>query len=83
MSQVGRGSGKDVCGRVHAVIGSECYLPDAHYPWPHQSVEGESWHDGLCSKCAGSGSHDGSTCDRCNGAAFEPIEPIDPNTYKA
>ena len=82
MSQVRRGVGRDLCGRVHAVLGVECYLADTHYPSPHESLEGESWDDGLCSKCAGGGVLAGYTCDRCNGAGFEPVELIDPETYQ-
>ncbi|GAB2658585.1 hypothetical protein GCM10009743_38510 [Kribbella swartbergensis] len=82
MSELRRGVGKDLCGRVHAVTGVECYLPDTHYPSPHQSIEGDSWHDGLCSKCAGGGTWNDTTCDRCNGAAFEPVTLIDPDTYQ-
>jgi len=82
LSQLRRGVGKDLCGRVHAVTGVECYLADAHYPRPHQSLDGDSWHDGLCSKCTGAGSWRDFICDRCNGAGFEPIELIDPETYQ-
>jgi hypothetical protein len=45
-------------------------------------MDGETWHDGLCSKCAGGGTRHDFTCDRCNGAGFEPIELIDPETYQ-
>ena len=55
MSQRHRGIGKDLCGRVHAVTGVECYLPDTHFPHPHRSLDGDSWHDGLCTTCAGGG----------------------------
>ena len=82
MSELRRGVGKDLCGRVHGVTGMECCLPDTHYPRPHQSLDGESWHDGLCSKCAGGGTWNGTTCDRCNAAGFEPVELIDPETYQ-
>jgi len=82
LSELRRGVGKDLCGRVHAVTGVECYLADTHYPRPHLSMEGESWHDGLCSKCVGAGHWSDLTCDRCNGAGFEPVELIDPETYQ-
>lgn len=83
MSQLHRGQGKDLCGRVHGVTGIECVLPDTHFPHPHHSLDGETWHDGLCSRCAGGGTHDHTTCDRCNGTGFEPIALPDPDTYQA
>ena len=52
--------GVDLCGRVHAITGIECYLPDTHYPRPHHSLTGESWHDGLCTHCAGAGTQAGA-----------------------
>jgi hypothetical protein len=67
---------------VHGITGIECYLPDTHFPEPHQSLTGESWHDGLCSKCAGGGTWHNITCDRCNATGFEPIALIDPETYQ-
>ena len=73
MSEPSRGLGKDLCGRVHALTDAECYLPDTHFPRPHQSLSGESWHDGLCTLCAGSGIHDNTLCPTCNGTAFEPL----------
>ncbi|MEV0287595.1 hypothetical protein AB0H36_26070 [Kribbella sp. NPDC050820] len=84
MSELRRGVGKDVCGRVHAITGVECYLPDTHYPNPHHSIEGDSWHDGLCSRCAGGGTDTDAdaVCPRCNGTAFEPVALIDPETYQ-
>ncbi|MEV5962520.1 hypothetical protein AB0L70_12205 [Kribbella sp. NPDC051952] len=82
MSELSRGSGKDICGRVHAITGIECYLPDTHFPRPHHSLTGESWHDGLCTQCAGSGIHADALCPRCNGTAFEPIALTDPTTYQ-
>jgi hypothetical protein len=82
VGELRRGVGKDLCGRVHGVTGVECVLADTHFPRPHQSLDGETWHDGLCSKCAGGGTHHDYICDRCNGAGFEPIELIDPDTYQ-
>ena len=73
MSEPARGLGKDLCGRVHAVTGAECYLPDTHYPRPHHALSGDSWHDGLCSRCAGSGWATDTLCPSCNGTAFEPL----------
>jgi hypothetical protein len=75
-----RGQGKDLCGRVHALTGAECYLPDTHYPRPHQALSGDSWHDGLCTQCAGSGLHADALCPTCNGTAFEPLTL--PDTYQ-
>ncbi|TDD25459.1 hypothetical protein E1218_14875 [Kribbella turkmenica] len=82
MSELRRGVGKDLCGRVHAVTGVECYLADTHYPAPHQSLDGDSWHDGLCSKCAGGGIIHGLPCDRCNTTGVEPVALIDPDSYQ-
>jgi hypothetical protein len=75
-----RGLGKDLCGRVHAHTGAECYLPDTHYPRPHQSLTDETWHDGLCTQCAGSGVQADALCPACNGTAFEPLTL--PETYQ-
>ncbi|NIK60476.1 hypothetical protein [Kribbella shirazensis] len=80
MSEPSRGLGKDLCGRVHALTGAECYLPDTHYPRPHQALSGDSWHDGLCTRCAGSGLHADTLCPSCNGTAFEPLTL--PETYQ-
>ncbi|MFF0340656.1 hypothetical protein [Kribbella sp. NPDC004875] len=80
MSEPSRGLGKDLCGRVHALTGAECYLPDTHYPRPHHSLSGESWHDGLCTRCSGSGLVDDALCPSCNGTAFEPLTL--PETYQ-
>ena len=80
MSEPTRGMGKDLCGRVHAVTGAECYLPDTHYPRPHQALSGDSWHDGLCTECAGSGLVSDILCPSCNGTAFEPLTL--PETYQ-
>ncbi|TCC33374.1 hypothetical protein [Kribbella sindirgiensis] len=88
MSEPSRGLGKDLCGRVHAVTGLECYLPDTHYPQPHQALFGGSWHDGLCTRCAGSGVQSEVQagvrfeflCAACNGTAFEPLTL--PDTYQ-
>ena len=73
MSQLRRGVGTDLCGRVHAVTGVECYLADTHYPAPHRSMDGDSWHDGLCSQCAGGGTWNATPCPRCNTTGFEPL----------
>ncbi|MFG1908019.1 hypothetical protein [Kribbella sp. NPDC048928] len=73
MSEPFRGLGKDLCARIHAVTGAECYLPDTHYPRPHQALSGDSWHDGLCTHCAGSGLVSDALCPTCNGTAFEPL----------
>ncbi|MEU8226516.1 hypothetical protein [Kribbella sp. NPDC048915] len=80
MSEPSRGLGKDLCGRVHALTGAECYLPDTHYPRPHHALSGESWHDGLCTRCAGSGLYADALCPTCNGTAFEPLTL--PDTYQ-
>ncbi|TCC05437.1 hypothetical protein [Kribbella soli] len=88
MSETARGLGKDLCGRVHALTGTECYLPDTHYPRPHQALSGDSWHDGLCTQCAGSGvqsemqsgTRSDFLCPTCNGTAFEPLTL--PETYQ-
>ena len=80
MSEPSRGLGKDLCGRVHALTGAECYLPDTHYPRPHQALTGDSWHDGLCTQCAGSGLYADALCPACNGTAFEPLTL--PDTYQ-
>ena len=79
-SGLSRGMGTDLCGRVHAITGIECYLPDTHYPRPHHSLTGESWHDGLCTQCAGAGTQADTTCSRCNGTAFEPLILLSPDT---
>ncbi|WP_328521802.1 hypothetical protein [Kribbella sp. NBC_00359] len=79
-SRLDRGMGVDLCGRVHAITGIECYLPDTHYPRPHHSLTGESWHDGLCTHCAGAGTQAGTPCPHCNGTAFEPITLPAPDT---
>jgi hypothetical protein len=73
VSEPSRGLGKDLCARIHAVTGAECYLPDTHYPRPHQALSGDSWHDGLCTHCAGSGVVSNTLCPTCNGTAFEPL----------
>ncbi|MET9272753.1 hypothetical protein [Kribbella sp. NPDC003557] len=80
MTEPSRGLGKDLCGRVHALTGVECYLPDTHYPRPHQALSGDSWHDGLCTQCAGSGLQTDILCPACNGTAFEPLTL--PDTYQ-
>jgi hypothetical protein len=80
VSEPSRGQGKDLCGRVHALTGAECYLPDTHYPRPHQALSGDVWHDGLCTQCAGSGLHANTLCPSCNGTAFEPLTL--PETYQ-
>ena len=82
MTELPRGIGKDLCGRVHAITGAECYLPDTHYPRPHHSLTEESWHDGLCTTCAGAGTQADTLCPSCNGTAFEPLTPKDPDTYQ-
>jgi hypothetical protein len=81
VSETSRGLGTDLCGRVHALTDAECYLPDTHYPRPHHALSGESWHDGLCTQCAGSGIQAGGLCSACNGTAFEPLTL--PDTYQA
>ncbi|TDW23317.1 hypothetical protein [Kribbella kalugense] len=80
MSETSRGLGTDLCGRVHALTGAECYLPDTHYPRPHHALSGEAWHDGLCTQCAGSGIQSDALCPACNGTAFEPLTL--PETYQ-
>ena len=80
MNEQPRGLGKDLCGRVHAHTGAECYLPDTHDPRPHHSLTDQTWHDGLCTQCAGSGILDDALCAACNGTAFEPLTL--PETYQ-
>jgi hypothetical protein len=74
MPELLRGQGKDLCGRVHGDTGAECYLPDTHFPRPHQSLNGTSWHDGLCTTCAGGGTHQATLCPDCNGTGFQPLK---------
>ncbi|MEU5875965.1 hypothetical protein [Spirillospora sp. NPDC047279] len=70
----GRGVGRDLCGRRHALTQVECLLPDTHYPGAHYALDGTTWHDGLCQGCHGDGTRDGAVCGDCNGGGFSLVE---------
>lgn len=68
-----RRPGRDLCQRRHALTQVECVLPDTHYPRPHLSLDGSTWHDGLCSECHGDGVSKETVCVTCNGVGFAVV----------